>query len=246
MREAMVLFAAAGLAFASGPEFVTVPAGEFTIGCEPVSSCPDWQEPQLIRFDKPFQIAATETTVEQFREFIRTSGYRTAAELRGDQWTWSRPRSWKLHNRQPVVYVNAKDAEAYCASVGARLPSEAEWSYAFRAGETVQGRLWFNTDGRYVWFRENSGYKPQPVAARLPNAWGLFDMEGNAWEWTRSSASGGLPYYIRGGSWITCPRIEGKPGSGSGPFTRCGSTGEHLRDDIGFRCARHGNGEERK
>jgi formylglycine-generating enzyme required for sulfatase activity len=183
----------------------------------------------------------TEVTVEQFRRFVRQAGYRTEAEQKGDDWTWFRPRAYRLQNQQPVMYVTANDAEAYCAYIGGRLPTEAEWSYAFQAGEGRQGRLWWNTDGRYVWFRENSDFSPRPVGTKLPNAWGLYDMEGNAWEWTRTTESSGPPYWIRGGSWITCPVIEGRPGAvpAGGPFTRCGSDGKvHLRDDIGFRCAK--------
>jgi formylglycine-generating enzyme required for sulfatase activity len=228
-------------AAAADPEFVTVPAGSFTMGCDPSDSCPDWQAPRHVTFDRPFLLMRTEVTVEQFRRFVRQTGYRTEAEERGDAWVWSRPRAYKLQDRQPVMYVSAGDAEAYCSYAGGRLPTEAEWSYAFRAGGSAQGNLWWNTDGRYVWFRENSGFTPHPAGEKLPNAWGLFDMEGNAWEWTRATDASGPPYWIRGGSWITCPLIEGAPGPNqrSGPFTRCGSDGTaHVRDDIGFRCAK--------
>ena len=231
-------------ALAPDPAFVPIPAGSFTMGCEPVSSCPDWQPPQRVSFEQGFHLMKTEVTVGDFRRFAQQTGYRTDAELRGDEWIWSRPRGWKLHDRQPVMYVTARDAEAYCASIGARLPTEAEWSYAARAGGSPRGHLWFDTDGRYAWFRENSNYEPHPVALKLPNAWGLHDMEGNAWEWTRAASTTGPKYWIRGGSWITCPVIEGAPAAPGetppgGPFTRCGSDGKvHLRDDIGFRCAR--------
>jgi formylglycine-generating enzyme required for sulfatase activity len=186
----------------------------------------------------------TEVTVGQYRRFAEETSYKTEAELRGDRWFWSRPRAYKLDERQPVMYVTATDAEAFCSAFSARLPTEAEWSYALRAGGSAQGHLWFDTDGRYAWFRENSDYRPHPVARKLANAWGLYDMEGNAWEWTRTTDKSGPPYWIRGGSWITCPRIEGAPKAAGekppgGPFTRCGSDGKvHLRDDIGFRCAR--------
>jgi hypothetical protein len=72
-------------------------------------------------------------------------------------------------------------------------------------------------------------------------------MEGNAWEWTRTVAPERYPAAIRGGSWIVCLVIEGRPrrpeeksaSPAGGPFTRCLSDGAvHVRDDIGFRCAR--------
>lgn len=225
-------------------QFVTIPAGSFPMGCLPATACPERVEPVNVTFRRPFLLQKYEVTVREFRRFAEAEGYRTYAEAQGEKWTWRNPRSYKLGERQPVMYVTAKDAEAYCSSLGGRLPTEDEWTYAFRAGgETVRGHLWWDTDGRYVWFRENAGYRPHPVGTRLPNRWGLHDMEGNAWEWTKASRRGDSPYVIRGGSWITCRRIEGKPDGKArtpdDPFTRCPSDGVvHVRDDIGFRCAK--------
>jgi formylglycine-generating enzyme required for sulfatase activity len=228
---------------AAGPEWVRIPAGSFVMGCDPPAACPEKQTPHTVTFDRPFSLQATEVTVRDFTLFMKSSAYRTEAEQAGERWTWANPRGFRLAARQPVVYVTLKDAEAYCAWAGGRLPTEAEWTYAFRAGQTVTGRLWWNTDGRYVWYRENSRAQPHPVGQKLPNAWGLYDMEGNVWEWTRSAPGDKWPAAIRGGSWVTCPIIEGAPGEqrgpDDGPFTRCPSTGAlaHARDDIGFRCA---------
>lgn len=232
------------LALLAAPEWVTIPAGEFTIGCEPVRNCPDRQKPRHVRIDRQFLMMSTEVTVGHFRQFVKATGYRTTAEQQNLRWHWSKSRSYKLNERQPVMYVTAKDAESYCTWVGGRLPFESEWTWAFRANETVNGRLWWNTDPRYVWFRENSDYMPHPVATRLPNAWGLYDMEGNAWEWTKSDPPDKVPYWIRGGSWIVCLWIEGappfaRPPAEEGGYSRSGSDGlVHIRDDIGFRCVR--------
>ena len=228
---------------AAAPEWVTIPAGEFTIGCDPITTCPDRQMPRKVTIAKPFLMMSTEVTVGHFRVFVNATGYRTVAEETKLPWNWSKARSYKLNERQPAMYVTAKDAEAYCSWVGGRLPFESEWTWAFRANETVNGRLWWNTDERYVWFRENSNYMPHPVATRLPNAWGLSDMEGNAWEWTKSDPPDKVPYWIRGGSWIVCRRIEGaptkEPPADHGGYSRSGSDGlVHIRDDIGFRCVR--------
>jgi formylglycine-generating enzyme required for sulfatase activity len=199
--------------------------------------------PRTVTFERPFAMMRTEVTVSQFREYVKATGYRTDAEKAGERHTWSSPRAYKLDGRLPVAYVSMNDAAAYCAWAGARLPTESEWTYAFRAGgSTVRGHLWWDTDGRYVWYRENSNATPHPVGRKLPNAWGLYDMEGNVWEWTRSKPGEQYPGMIRGGSWITCPRIEGAPGevvtTDHGPFTRCPSSGAHIRDDVGFRCVK--------
>ncbi|MEB3236720.1 MAG: SUMF1/EgtB/PvdO family nonheme iron enzyme [Candidatus Sericytochromatia bacterium] len=102
------------------------------------------------------------------------------------------------------------------ATTGYRLPTEAEWEYAYRAGTTTR---WYNGDdeskvGDIAWFDGNSGSKTQPVAQKQPNAFGLYDMAGNVWQWTDRAADypGGAvtdpadPEYtwyrvIRGGSW---------------------------------------------
>ncbi len=242
-RAALLAFMLSASALAGGPDYVRIPPGTFTMGCEPKYTCPEQMPPHEVTFARPFWMGRTEVTVAEFRRFVRATQYRTDAEKAGDRWTWSNPRAFKLAENQPVVYVSMNDAAAYCSWAGGRLPAESEWTYAFRAGgETIRGHLLWDTDGRYVWFRENSNASPQPVGRKLPNAWGLYDMEGNAWEWTRSEPGEKYPGMIRGGSWITCPLIEGKPGEtrapGAAPFTRVASSGAHIRDDVGFRCVK--------
>ncbi len=246
-RAALTAILACAPLLAETPAFVKIPAGSFVMGCEPANTCPERQTPRKVTFARDFWMQKTEVTVSAFREFVRKTGYKTVAEETGQLWTWSRPRAFKLDGRQPVVYVTLRDAEAYCSSIGARVPTEPEWTYAFRAGESIRGHLWWDTDGRYVWHRENSGSRPRAVGTKLPNAWGLFDMEGNVWEWTRTVAPDKYSAAIRGGSWVTCPFVEVEPWAKGeqprprfdGPFSRCPSDGAvHIRDDVGFRCAR--------
>ncbi len=209
---------------AEPPKFVPIPAGP--------------------AHEHAFSMAATETTVAQFAEFVRATGYRTAAEKATAPRTWRAP-GYPVKSKQPVVYVTPTDAMNYCEFIGARLPTDAEWEHAARAGAATR-HYWGETiDGRYLWYRANSKDTPHAVARKLPNAFGLYDVEGNVWEWALSPPEKGEPMANRrGGSWIDCEEIEGGPGRGPGPLIGL-STSFKITvkyglsyDDIGFRCAR--------
>ncbi len=190
-------------------------------------------------------VAETETTVEQFAAFVAGTGYRTEAEKAGAPRTWKAP-GFKVSGKQPVVYVTASDAAAYCEWIGARLPSDEEWEFAARAGASTRHYWGDAMDGSYLWYRANTKGSPQPVARKRPNAWGLYDVEGNVWEWTvAGSDKGGSPLANRrGGSWIDCEDIDGGPGKEPGRLIGLSTSFKvpvrlnHRYDDIGFRCVR--------
>ncbi|GHH65310.1 hypothetical protein GCM10017673_09180 [Streptosporangium violaceochromogenes] len=114
---------------------------------------------------------------------------------------------------------------------GYRLPSEAEWEYACRAG--TSGVRYGELD-EIAWYRGNSGGRVHDVATRAPNAWGLHDMIGNVWEWCWDVYDPGVygPYRVfRGGSWCDHPR-------GCRASCRRKSHPTFRIDDLGFRLAR--------
>ena len=182
-------------------ELVTIPAGDFLMG----SATGDAIEKPAHRVHvKSFELATTEVTVKLFRAFTEATGFKTQAETKNS--TWLRDlealekggRGWRMapiHWRapgfpqsedDPVVCVSWDDAMAFCEWLSKetgkpfRLPTEAEWEYACRAGTTgdYAGDL-----EEIAWYRENSDRKTHPVGQKKPNAWGLYDMHGNAWEW---------------------------------------------------------------
>jgi formylglycine-generating enzyme required for sulfatase activity len=201
----------------------------------------DWVR---IPFEPPFLIEKTEVTVGQFASFVRATGYRTVAENENASRNWKAP-GYKVSGRQPVVYVTVKDAAAYCEWRGGHLPKDAEWEFAARAGTTTKHYWGESIDGRYLWYRANSAGNPHAVGKKLPNAFGLHDVEGNVWEWTLAAPAKGEPLANRrGGSWIDCDEIDGGPGGTGSPLIGIGIyfkipvASTHRYDDIGFRCAR--------
>jgi formylglycine-generating enzyme required for sulfatase activity len=224
IRAWIVLGLLSWAAFAQMPKFVRIPPG-------PAQQSPFW-------------MARTETTVEQFAAFVKATNYRTDAEKAGAPRTWRTP-GYPVRRQQPVVYVTPSDAIAYCEFAGARLPGDSEWEYAARAGAATR-HYWGDTiDGRYLWYRANSKDRPQPVGRKRPNAWGLYDVEGNVWEWTLLPPGAGEPMANRrGGSWIDCEDIDGGPGGQPGALISLSTSFKisikygHRYDDIGFRCAR--------
>jgi formylglycine-generating enzyme required for sulfatase activity len=251
MKRALLFVAVAAAALAQIPVFVEIPAGSFVMGCDAALPCAESLPRKRVEFGRSFHMMKTEVTVREFRAFVKGTGYRTDAEKAGDARTWQSP-GFPLSDNQPVVFMSLNDAHAYCASIGARVPAEAEWEYAARAGTSTYHYWGEEIDDRYLWYFSNTEQRPKPVGRRLPNAWGLYDVEGNAMEWVQrgphSSITQDHAGSVRGGSYASCPEPY-PPANGQrqrfiglGPtfpgFKNSNFRPDERRFDYGIRCAR--------
>lgn len=227
----------------AGLTWVRVPAGSFQMGCVPADTeCAADERPRhAVTLSRPFDLLATEVSVAQFREMRAQAGTALPAQP-----PWSTERS-------PAVNVTWDDATAACRLIGGRLPTEAEWEYAARAGRVDARFPWGDAapvceDGQASSARfSGCAVGAAATGFSAPNAFGLRDMAGNAWEWVAdgysaqsySSASVTDPRgpkvtmwrALRGGSWDDLPqtlRVSARH------FDRP----EYRYDGNGFRCAR--------
>jgi len=153
---------------------VHVPGGTFMMGSPQEESGRGPEEIQhKVTLTNPFWLARTEVTQGQWQAVMGTN-----------------PSHFKGDPNLPVDSVNWSDAKEFCRKLNAQaalpvgwqwaLPTEAQWEYACRAGT---GGVYAGKLEKMAWYKGNSGGKTHPVATKKPNAWGLYDMYGNAWEW---------------------------------------------------------------
>jgi len=226
-------------------DLVLMPADEFLMGSPENEAGRDGDEgPQhRVTIARPFYLGKYEVTQAQWQAVMGNN-----------------PSSFKGDAKLPVETVSWEDCQQFCQrlnerlagaghGVRVRLPTEAEWEYACRAGST--GRFCFgDSDGQlgdYAWYGGNGGNQTHPVGRKKPNAFGLYDMHGNVWEWCEdwyhSSYSGAVDdgsawtaggelsaRVLRGGSWFNNPA-----------YCRCAYRyGDRPADrgvDVGFRVA---------
>ena len=166
---------------ADGLPYVWIPPGSFRMGCsEGDTECSDTEKSaRQVTIDRGFWMGQTEVTQEAY-----------------ERRTGKNPSAFKGPNL-PVETVSWQDANAYCRGLGLKLPTAEQWEYAARAGSTASR---YGDLDRIAWFSSNSGKKTHRVATKEANAWSLYDMLGNVWEWTATKYSA-TEYEVRGGSW---------------------------------------------
>jgi len=209
-------------------EFKLIPAGTFIMGDARVDK--DWTPHEVI-LTTSFKMGVHEVTQAQYEQVMGVN----PSEFKGAD--------------NPVEKVSWDDAVEFCRRLSDlpaekaagnvyRLPTEAEWEYACRAGMTT--KYSFGDDesdlGDYAWYGDNSDGNTHPVGGKKPNAWGLYDMHGNVWEWcqdwywdypsgsvTDPRGPRGSNRVVRGGSWgFTAEGCRSADRYGLGPSDRNG------------------------
>lgn len=217
-------------------EFVWVPPGNFMMGCSPGDTeCYAEEKPShRVVITRAFELGKYQVTQAQYEKVMG-----------------SNPSYFPGPN-QPVEGVSWGDAQKFCSTLNSkkdgslyRLPTEAEWEYAARAG---------NNSSRYgpldeiAWYSENSEGKTHPVGLKKPNAFGLYDTLGNVWEWVQDrfeehyysnsppfdprGPDAGEFHIARGGSWRGLARGLARVSS---RYVLKGSVRSIV---VGFRCVR--------
>jgi formylglycine-generating enzyme required for sulfatase activity/tRNA A-37 threonylcarbamoyl transferase component Bud32 len=214
-------------------ELASIPAGKFQMGSP--SSEPgrfSSEGPQReVTISRSFYMGIHEVTQEQYEAVMgaNPSSFQKGKVLKKGGW-FSSDEVMGPSDRHPVERVSWPDADDFCKKLSAKtgrrvcLPTEAEWEYACRAG--TESRFSFGDSDSslsdYAWYTGNSGSSTHPVGQKKPNAFGLYDMHGNVWEWCsdwyQDSYSGlslqdpkgpnnGAYRVLRGGCWFNSPQI---------------------------------------
>lgn len=183
-----------------GQSYVWIPSGSFVMGCsldDDAECFPNELPWHNVKISQGFWMGQTEVTQAAYLRLIGVN-----------------PSYFRMP-QLPVENVTFDDAKNYCEAAGGRLPTEAEWEYAARAGSTTSR---YGDLDEIAWYQKNSGSHTHKVGQKLPNAWNLYDMLGNALEWVgdwfdqdyyKQSPSEdpkgpatGTYRVVRGGSWV--------------------------------------------
>lgn len=213
-----------------GMKLVLIPRGTFTMGAS--ESEPGYQEDEKqheVTITKDYHIGAFEVTQSQYEKVMgKKPSFFQGEKLAERQLEKGRANEAVGSSNHPVERVTWENAVEFCNRLSElpeekkagrmyRLPTEAEWEYACRAGAKTAYSFGENAKsiGDYAWFGGNSNNQTHPVGLKKPNDWGLYDMNGNVWEWCSDNYANypkgaltdplgpetGMARVIRGGSW---------------------------------------------
>ena len=220
-----------------GMKLTLIPAGEFLMGStdSDKEANDDEKPPHRVRITRPFYLGMYEVTQQEYETVMGGNPSWFSAQGGGmdrvagqdtrrhpvESVTWNDAITFcnKLSEREGLLPYYRSGAEESSGGAGYRLPTEAEWEYACRAGSTT--RFSFGDDtarlGEFAWYKDKSGGQTHPVGQKQPNAFGLYDMHGNVWEWVEDcwhdsyagAPTDGSPWIsgacrkrvIRGGNW---------------------------------------------
>jgi formylglycine-generating enzyme required for sulfatase activity len=218
-----------------GMEFILIPAGSFMMGDVFDGAYDDESPVHRVKISRPFYLGKYAVTQEQW---VAVTG--------------KNPSVIK-ERKHPVETVSWDEVQTFIQRLNEpegtnryRLPTEAEWEYAVRAGTTSAYSFGDNANQleHYAWYEDNSNKQTHPVGQKQPNPWGLYDMHGNVWEWVQdwygeysqsavtdpTGPSGGDGRVLRGGSWSSNAR-----------YLRSANRSNYAPDNryecLGFRLA---------
>jgi formylglycine-generating enzyme required for sulfatase activity len=200
-------------------DMVYIPSGKFNMGSPPEEKGDEDERPQIKDVNvSAFYMGKYEVTKAQWQAIMENN-----------------PSKFKDNLQNPVEPISRDEAQEFCKKLSQktgkefRLPSEAEWEYACRAGTTTAYSFGDNASllSEYAWYTDNSGSKTHPVGQKKPNPWGLYDMHGNVWEWCQDS-------YEKYGGESDLIRKTGKPitkeNNNRSRLLRGGSWNNYARD----------------
>jgi formylglycine-generating enzyme required for sulfatase activity len=237
----------------TGPDLVVIPAGSFRMGDITGNGLDNERPVKTQDLKQSFGISETEISVKAFGNFVNSTSYVTDAEKQkgcaayeDGQAVWKDDRNWRSpgfvqNENSPVVCVSMIDAKAYvdwisqASSQAYKLPTEARWEYAARAGKETDywwGEEVSSDNANCGWCGSQwSNISTSPVGSFERNDFGLFDTVGNVWEWTTTSNQSGNNAVVRGGAWNFAPRL-------ARVSTRMELDSSFRSNYIGFRVVR--------